>query len=138
MDVELETLTTAARVENLDTVVAFVEANAERFGLDPQKTFGLVLAVEEAFVNVCHYAYPGGSGEVSLSCGADGETMVLEITDSGSPFDVLSLAAPDITSDIMERRIGGLGIHFIRKLSDNASYRRENGQNVLRLVSRRS
>ncbi len=60
MAVELETLTSAARVENLDEVVAFVETNAERFGLDPQKTFGLVLAVEEAFVNVCHYAYPGG------------------------------------------------------------------------------
>ncbi len=74
----------------------------------------------------------------SLAVRADGDAMVLEISDSGSPFDVLSLADPDTTSDIMERHIGGLGIHFIRKLSDNVSYRRENGRNILRLVFRRT
>lgn len=138
MAVKLETLTSPASVDNLDQVVTFVDNNADRFGLDAQKKFGLQLAVEEAFVNVCHYAYEGGSGEVFLTCAAEGDALVLEISDNGSPFDILSLGAPDTSSDIMDRQIGGLGVHFIRTLSDGVSYRRENGRNILRMVFRRT
>ena len=61
----------------------------------------------------------------------------MEITDQGMPFDVLSLPDPDTTPDIMERKIGGLGVYFIRKLTDEVSYRREDGRNILRLLLRR-
>jgi len=126
-----------ARVENLGAANEFVEGCAERFGLDPQKKFGLRLALEEAFVNICHYAYPNKTGDAEISCMAAGTDFTLEIADSGSPFDVLSLPEPDTSSPIMERRIGGLGIHFIRTLSDSVSYRRENDRNILRMVFRR-
>jgi anti-sigma regulatory factor (Ser/Thr protein kinase) len=63
---------------------------------------------------------------------------VLEIADTGKPFDVLSLPEPDITLDIKDRQVGGLGIHFIRTLSDGVSYRRENGRNILRMVFKRT
>ena len=130
----LETLTTAARVENLEEVVAFIEDHADQFEMDTKKKFGLLVAIEEAFVNVCHYAYPQGEGDLSVSCGSDDEAFVVEISDHGAPFDVLSLPDPDITADIMDREIGGLGVYFIRKLTNDVSYRREDGQNILRLV----
>ncbi len=126
-----------ATVENLHLVTGFVEACADRSALETKKKFGLLVAVEEAFVNICTYAYPGGEGEVELACGGDSDTFVLEIADNGSPFDVLSLPAPDTALDIMEREIGGLGVCLIRKLTDDASYRRENGRNILRLVLKR-
>ena len=126
----------AARVENLALVTEFAEGFADRFGLDAGKKFGLLVALEEAFVNTCSYAYPGGEGEVELSCGAEGAALALEIADRGISFDVLSLPEPDLTSDIMERAIGGLGVHFIRKFSDQVSYRREDGRNVLRMLFR--
>ncbi len=59
---------------------------------------------------------------------------MIDIADGGRPFDVLSLPDPDTTSDILERQIGGLGVHFIRTLTDQVSYRRENGNNILHLV----
>ncbi len=122
-----------ATVENLTLVTEFVEERADRFGLEAKKKFGALIAVEEAFVNICSHAYPEVVGAVELSCGADGAVFVLEVADMGSPFDVLSLPDPDTTLDIMEREIGGLGVHFIRKLSDSVSYRRENGRNILRM-----
>jgi anti-sigma regulatory factor (Ser/Thr protein kinase) len=126
-----------ALVENLNELTGFVEECADGSGLDTNKKFSLLIAVEEAFVNICSYAYPDGTGVAELSCGADGAAFVLEIADNGKPFDVLSLPDPDTTLDIMEREIGGLGVHFIRKLSDDVSYRRENGQNILRMVFNR-
>ncbi len=127
-----------AIIENLALVTEFVEECADRFGLDAKKKFGLLVAVEEAFVNICNYAYPNGEGEIELSCGADGDAFVLEIEDKGSPFDVLSLPDPNTTLDIMDREIGGLGVYFIRRLTDDVSYRRENGQNILRMVLKRT
>ena len=126
----------AARVENLTEVSGFVEECADRFGLVAGKKFGLLLALEEAFVNICSYAYPHGEGAAQITCTGDGGLFVLEITDRGAPVDLLSLPDPDLTSDLMERRIGGLGIHFIRTLSDSVDYRREDKRNILRMEFR--
>jgi serine/threonine-protein kinase RsbW len=133
---ESETLIRAANLENLDAMVGFVEEYADRCGLDPKRKFGLLVAIEEAFVNVCHYAYPGGGGDVELVCGCDGGSFVVEIADSGIPFDILSLPDPDTTADIMDREIGGLGVYFIRKMTDEVSYRRAEGRNILHIILR--
>ena len=135
---DFETLCTTASLENLNRAVAFVEGKAEQFGLKQKKKFGAILAFEEAFVNICRYAYTQGEGDVILTCGSEGNLFVLEITDMGSPFDLLSLPEPDLTSDIMERKIGGLGVHFIRKMSDSVSYRREQNRNILHMAFKRA
>jgi len=127
-------MTCVAGIGNLDEVLVFVEDCADRFGLNSTRKFQMLVAVEEAFVNVCHYAYPGDEGKVELACGGDGDDFVVEITDNGVPFNVMTLPDPDTTSDVMERKIGGLGIYLIRKLMDNVSYQRKNGQNILRMV----
>jgi len=135
---ESATLLQPAAVENLEAVIGFIEECADRCCLDTKKKFGLLVAVEEAFVNVCHYAYPNGSGDIELSCDCKGDTFTVEIADRGMPFDVLSLPDPDTTADIMDREIGGLGVYFIRKMTDEVSYRREDGRNILRMVMRNS
>lgn len=123
-----------AELTQLAEANAFVEQCMASAAMPEAKQFGVLLALEEAFVNICSYAYPGGSGEVEISCGSDQDSFALEIADHGSPFDVLSLPDPDITLDIMDRPIGGLGIHFIRTLAQSVSYRRENDQNILRMA----
>jgi len=130
---KLNTNKFAAKVANLDAVNAFVEACYEHFGLVPEKKFNVLLALEEAFVNICHHAYLDGEGGVEISCGLENGAFVLEIADQGNPFDVLSLPDPDTTLDIEERPIGGLGIFLIRTLS-KADYRWDNNRNVLRMV----
>lgn len=134
----IETLTVTAVIENLDQAINFIEDRAEQSGMGTQKKFGLLIAVEEAFVNVCHYAYPDSRGEVSLSCTTDTTDFVVEIVDQGGPFDLLSLPVPDTTAAIMERQIGGLGVHFIRTFTDDVRYRREDGRNILRMAVRKN
>ncbi len=130
----LSMLTCPSRVENLAHVTDFVEQNADQCGIEQKKKFGLLVALEEAYVNVCHYAYPDTVGDVELACGCEAGDFVVEIADSGIAFDVLSLPDPDTDADIMDREIGGLGVYFIRKLTDAVCYRRENGRNILRMA----
>ena len=74
------------------------------------------------------------SAPVGNTLQEEASSALEQIADKGSPFNVLSLPEPDTTLDIMDREIGGLRVHFIRKLSDSISYRRKNGQNILRMV----
>ena len=134
MSMDFATMTCGARIENLDEVTGFIEGCADRFDLETKRKFGLLVAIEEAFVNVCHYAYPAGEGEVALACGADGDKLVIEVADRGIEFNILTLPDPDTTASLMDREIGGLGVFFIRRLTDDLSYRREDGRNILRMV----
>ena len=138
MIAQFNTLSCAANVGQLNNIAEFVDACAELFGLDVKRTFGLQVAVEEAFVNICSYAYPEANGEVRITSWAEKSSLVLEISDNGAPFNVLLLPDPDTTQSITNREIGGLGGYFIRRLTDTVSYRRENGQNILTLMLQRT
>lgn len=122
-----------ARVGNLPAATEHVGGCADRAGLDARTRFAVLLALEEAFVNICSYAYPGGTGDVEISCENREGVFVLELTDTGTEFDVLSRPSPDTSAGIDERDVGGLGIHFIRSLAEGITYRREGDRNILRM-----
>ena len=124
----------AANVEKLPEITEFLQECADYSGLDPKKKFGLLLAIEEAFVNVCNYAYPDHKGLIEVSCDKVDDSLVVEISDKGIPFNILLLPDPDISLDIADREIGGLGGYFSRRFTDSVSYRREDEKNILRLV----
>ena len=122
----------------LGDITTHVEECAAAAGLTAVQTARLGLVLEEAFVNICSYAYPQDEGIVEIRCeGGDG-SLSIEMADCGAPFNVLSLPEPDTGLGIMERGIGGLGIHFIRSFSDAVAYRREREWNVLRMEFKRS
>ena len=52
--------------------------------------------------------------------------------DDGKAFDPTKDAKePDVTASIEDRKIGGLGLFMVRKMSKTLSYRRENNCNIL-------
>jgi len=54
-------------------------------------------------------AYPDGAGEVEVRCRLDDHAkFMIEILDTGIPFDVLSVPKPDINASISDRKIGGI------------------------------
>jgi serine/threonine-protein kinase RsbW len=134
----LSRVTLPAIMENLEALVAFVARCAEEAGFDPKKISEMEIAAEEALVNVIHYAYEAGTGDIEVACGLeDNEKFVIEMADSGIPFDPLTRAEPDISTGISDREIGGLGILLIRKLMDDVRYRHSSGKNVLTLLMRK-
>jgi anti-sigma regulatory factor (Ser/Thr protein kinase) len=124
----------SADLKNLERLTSFVSECAREQGITEERGFDIQIAVEEAFVNICSYAYVGGSGEVEVNCSSNGDSFVIEIIDSGVPFDITVLEDPDVTADISEREVGGLGGLLIRKLMDMVVYRREDNKNILRLT----
>ena len=117
----------------LNDFLAFAEEELEKAGCPMKSVMPITVALEEVFVNVAHYAYPNGSGDVSFSIDFDSESrrMTFQMTDSGIPFDPLAKPDPDITLSAEERQIGGLGIFMTKMTMDDVSYVYKDGQNIL-------
>ncbi len=57
--------------------------------------------------------------------------ITLIFIDQGTPYNPLENKDPDITLDIEDREIGGLGIFLVKKTMDELSYEYVDGQNIL-------
>ncbi len=122
-------------MKELNRMTTWIEEQGERFALPPPLLMTLNLVLEEWIVNVFSYAYADKSEHtVELRLWYDSNELRFEIDDDGQPFDPTGQAEADTTLPIEHRKIGGLGIHFIRKTMDRFTYRRDNGRNIVTIV----
>ena len=134
-DIQTETLTLHNDISEVPQLNDFIEAVAERLGIEPSTALQLQLAVEEAVVNVMDYAYPPDTvGMVTVATTTDGQSLEIVISDSGTPFDPTKQEKADISLSVEERQIGGLGILLVNEIMDTVSYERKDGKNVLTLT----
>ena len=123
-----------AKLDNLGRFKESVADCAKTEGFDQKKIQEIELALEESLVNIFNYAYPETPGDVEINCKLENGRLIIEIIDSGIPFDMTSLTDPDLTADVEERKIGGLGIFLVKKMVDAVRYRREKDRNILTLT----
>ena len=123
-----------AVLENLAQFTETVIDCARMQGLGKKRLSQIRLALEEALVNIFNYAYPNRDGDAEVVCSIDHRGwFVVEITDWGDEFNILSLGEPDLSADISKRPVGGLGVFLIRKFMDDVNYRFEDDKNILTL-----
>ena len=96
------------------------------------------VAIEEVFVNVAHYAYGEGEGDMTLGIGFEEETrtVTFRMSDKGVQFDPLKKPDPDITLAAEDREIGGLGIFIAKKTMDTIHYEYKNNENILTMIKK--
>ena len=94
------------------------------------------LVFDELLNNIVSFAYRDSDEHeisVGITCAANRLTAIFE--DDGIPFNPLSAVTPDTRASLLERELGGLGIHLVRNLVDDVSYQRRIDKNVLTLVT---
>lgn len=124
-----------ANLENLPLLIESVSMCAKKQGFNPAKVTEIEIALEEALVNIINYAYQNNIGDIKVTCFLDDDSrFTIVIEDTGAHFDVLSIDQPNLTSKISERKVGGLGIFFIKKLMDKVFYQRKENKNILTLI----
>lgn len=119
----------------LASVRARVRAVAAALVHDARWVADVVMAVNEACVNVIQHAYQGNAaGEIVLKMRQAGVFLEIALLDFAPPV-LLENIRPRALDDI---RPGGLGTHFIRTLMDRCEYANlDGGQgNLLRMQKR--
>ncbi len=124
-------------VSQISRLAPFISKIAKVKHLDSTLASSLNLALEEAVTNSVMYAYPEGTeGIVDVKAILNEDSIQFVISDKGIPFDPTAAPAVDTSLGVEERAIGGLGIHLVRKIMDNVSYRRDGSRNILSMTKK--
>jgi serine/threonine-protein kinase RsbW len=113
-----------ANLENLLKIRQFVEQIANRLEADPAATSQVVMAVNEIATNIVLHGYRDRPGRIEIEVKQSAATLIVYLRDSAPPFDPTSIAPPNLDLPLERRPLGGLGMHMVRNLVDEVTYRR--------------
>ena len=128
-----------ASTENLSEVRKFVTNYAQKHGFSKDQIADIRLAVDEAATNIIKHAYKSDDSQtLTIKLEFDDEKLCVTLTDQGISFDVKKYKSPDIKQQIAKKKRGGMGIHLMKNLMDEVSYKVKNQENVLRMSKNRN
>ena len=128
----------SAKFENLDEIREHVGAQARAAGFNERVVYSVQLAADEAASNIIEHAYAGHpEASFLLRCEYSNGQLIMTFFDRGDSFDFSKVETPDITADLSQRKIGGLGIFLMHKLMDEVVYKVTRSGNYLTLIKRK-
>ena len=94
------------------------------------------IVLDEIGSNLVNHAIPeaGATPRIEVSVAEADGGLAMMVADTGPAFDPDAAAAPDTAQPLEARRVGGLGLHLVRELSDRLDYAREGDRNVYRIT----
>ena len=113
-----------------DAATQFLEGNNASEGV----IFAANLAIEEIVTNTIKYGYDDArKHEIIVRLEVTENSLNIEICDDGREFNPFNEPEPNVSLRSDEPRIGGLGVHFVRKMLDTCAYDRRKGRNIVKL-----
>jgi serine/threonine-protein kinase RsbW len=123
------------RMADMSAIVAMVEEFCARFNVPIAAVNDLNLCLDELICNTISYGYPDDrAGAIDVRLGYLPGQLRAEIHDDGVAFNPLEAESPDLSGSVQTRKVGGVGIHFVKELMDDIVYRRVANENQLTLI----
>ncbi|HTX88829.1 MAG TPA: SpoIIE family protein phosphatase [Bacteroidales bacterium] len=124
------------RAEEMEILADTLEELAEKWSLDPRTAMETHLILEELVSNIIFYAYEDpGMHSIRIRLEKQGDHLVLTVTDDGKPFNLMEIPDDaDYREPAENRKVGGLGIHFIKTLAGKIEYSRTGDRNIVKVI----
>lgn len=124
-------LRTTAQIENLHMITSVINSIGENLNLTEKTAFAIELAIDEAFTNICHHAYPTlHKGDILLTVEKLDDALKIILADWGAPFEREELPQYNKNAPIDLRARGGMGIHLIENMVDSAEWIVGDSENI--------
>ena len=125
-------------LSELARVTEAIESLGASHGWPARWTMNLNLSLDELITNIVSYGYRDtDEHEIRITLTEGDGSLVAVLEDDGIAFDPFTTAPePDLDAGVDERRIGGLGVYFVKTLMDEVAYERVDGCNRITLVLR--
>ena len=129
-----KTMTVDATIENLYPILDVVDEELAKVNCDKTLIADINVCIEEIFVNIASYAYGENTGQAEIDLEITKKEFIMVFRDSGTPYNPLARANPDIELSAEERGIGGLGIFMVKEMMDSVTYEYKEKKNCLRIT----
>ncbi|MDD5643944.1 MAG: ATP-binding protein [bacterium] len=121
----------SGKIRELDSLHKFVHKFGVKNTLDSKTLFDIELAADEAVTNIIRHGLKGKKGRITIEIAKNPGKYTVKVTDNAPHFDQSIPTHPNLSSDITERAVGGLGIYLIHQVMDSVSYSRSGDKNIL-------
>ncbi len=119
---KIERIHFLSRAEQLAPLRQFVRDLARRQGCCEENLEHMVMAINEACMNVIQHAYHGkDDGEIVIEFWQDGNELLIRILDFAESVELENIQSRDL-DDV---RPGGLGVHLIHEVMDVVEYKNQ-------------
>jgi anti-sigma regulatory factor (Ser/Thr protein kinase) len=113
---------------SISVAIEGAQERLEAAGVDARAAMHVALTLDELLTNAATHGGAGGqAAEVRLKIGPD--RVGVEIIDPAAAYDPRAAPRPDFDASLEDRRIGGLGVHLVMKLSRDLDYARDKDRN---------
>ena len=124
-------------VGDLDQIRRYVRETAVAHGADKAALDELIVAVNEAVINIVRHGYQNVPGEIEVTVVCSRGAVEVILLDHAPEFDPTTVPSPDTSLPLVERPRGGMGVHMMRTFCDGLSYRNNPaGTNELTMLKR--
>jgi anti-sigma regulatory factor (Ser/Thr protein kinase) len=106
-------------------------------GLADNDANAIHVVLDEILSNSIRHGLAGAASHaIAVTLELSGGEIMVEVEDDGVAYDPTQAPAPVLAGTLGERQEGGLGLAFVRQLTDSIEYRRIDGRNRLMLRRR--
>ena len=124
-------LSTTPNKDSLKSVADFMECTLEKLEVSSKLANKVKIATDEIFSNIVNYS---GANLANIVLYASKSELKLIFEDDGKPYNPIEAQEPDTTKSSEDRKIGGLGIHIVKKIATSMLYNYESGKNILTIT----
>jgi serine/threonine-protein kinase RsbW len=130
-------LTISNTIAEMQKVVDFVDRFGAAHDIPTSVTNDVNLCLDELLNNTISYGYEDRQPHsIILNLLLTGGLLAAEIQDDGKPFDLRKAAPVASGGTLQSRKVGGLGVHFVKALMDDVAYMRAGRHNVVRITKK--
>ena len=124
-------------ISEMQKVVDFVDQFGAAHDIPASVTNDVNLCLDELLNNTISYGYDDRqSHSIVVNLLLTGGLLAAEVQDDGKPFDLRKTAPAAPSGPLQSRKVGGLGVHFVKALMDNVAYMRAGRHNVVRITKK--
>jgi anti-sigma regulatory factor (Ser/Thr protein kinase) len=125
-----------SRLSEIRRATELVDEFKAHHGLADEDANAIHVVLDELLSNSIRHGLGGAASHaIAVALELSGGEILVEVEDDGVAYDPTQATAPVLANTLEERSLGGLGMAFVRQLTDSVEYRRVDGRN--RLVLRR-
>ncbi len=130
--IRIDSIIVPSGIDQIGSVLDFISNVLAIYNCSERLLRRVLVCVEEVYVNISSYAFTSLRSTIEVMYEVDDPTNQLIITfiDKGKPFDPVSYETYDEQKERESLHAGGEGIHLVKKLSKNLTYKYDDGRNM--------
>lgn len=117
--------------ESIEKANDFVSSQLESWDISMKISNKVMLVLDEMYSNIVYYSKANNCQIELLNREND---IKITFEDDGIEYDPTKSLDPDITLEAKDRKIGGLGIFMVKKISESLEYSYINNKNTLKIT----